>query len=118
MDTEPVAGECGYSRRIRDLTMSKLSDEIKSVKQNGIAYKEHLDDNAPNWLKNGWETISTHPATPYFFLGMGIEALTIHTGIVFNMPLSPGIDAIFGLSMWLLFIWYQKRGVDANPVKN
>jgi len=118
MDTEPVAGECGYSRRIRDLTMSKLHDEIKTIKQNGIDFKEHLDDNAPNWLKDGWEVISLHPATPYFFLGMGIEALTIHTGIIFNMPLSPGIDAIFSLSMFALFAWYQNRGGDVKPTKD
>jgi len=49
--------------------MSKLHDEIKTIKQNGIDFKEHLDDNAPNWLKDGWEVISLHPATPTSFWG-------------------------------------------------
>lgn len=64
--------------------------------------KCRIDLAAPAWLKNAIDSVMLHPGTPYFFLGVAVEAMTWLYANTFSMPSSPAIDMLVALVLWVL----------------
>lgn len=115
----PASDDREYRRDLSirtDIIMaSKLEDEYAEFKK---ASKDitgsvllSIDMNAPASLKRVVTDIITHPGTPYFFLGAGTEAASICIGYLFVGVSYPTIDAVTGIGIGLILLWYsRKRG--------
>jgi hypothetical protein len=83
-------------------------------------YKEHLDNHAPAWFMHGVNTILYHPGTPYFFLGMGVEAIGLSVQFFFQGSSYPIFDAIISFLLGYMIMYYhmRKKNVQPNTNKN
>ena len=94
--------------------MTKLEEEIGSVRETvtnaaGI-FRDNIDAAAPHWLIRIVRAIIEDGRTPWFMLGMAVEALGITIQFMVGMGAYPIGDFIFGgaLAIGLLY-WQGKR---------
>jgi len=71
--------------------------------------KSNIVSKVPLWLTGGANKILYHPGTPYFFLGMGFEALGLSVQFFFQGSSYPIFDAIIAFLLGYMILYYHKR---------
>jgi hypothetical protein len=79
-----------------------------------MTLKQNIVDNAPVWLTNGINKILYHPGTPWFFLGMGFEALGLSIQFLFQGSSYPVFDAIIAFILGYTILYYHQRNTVAE----
>jgi hypothetical protein len=96
--------------------MTKLDDEIGSLKKNvtgaGRFVKDNIEMSAPRWLTNLFNNILTSQATPWFLIGMSVEALGLTVQFMFAGAAYPILDFVVGAGFGFALLYYQERLYD------
>lgn len=95
-----------------------MNEEFESFKESAKNFKGVIDSNSPVWLSHLFNKILYHPGTPYFFLGMGLEAIGLAVQFFFQGSSYPIMDAIIAFLMGYMILYfhkkYPKRVLDAQ----
>jgi hypothetical protein len=86
-------------KMVKEVKKTKLQEEMDAAKttaSNAIStLHTNIESQAPSWLKQLIDKILWHPGTPWFFLGMGVEALGLSVQFLFQGSSYPTMDVIF-----------------------
>jgi hypothetical protein len=99
--------------------MTKLEEEIGSVRKvvygAGGFVRDNIDAAAPHWLIRIVRNIIEDDRTPWFMIGMSVEALGITVQFMLKMDAYPTLDFVFGGALAIGLLWYQgKRAEEEN----
>lgn len=84
-------------------------DKIEYAKVSARIVANSIEDNAPTPLKHLKYLLFDHPGTPWLFIGIGIEAISIIVGFAIVGVSYPILDAITGIGFGAFILWYQGR---------
>ena len=95
---------------------TKMQEELdgftKAVKESTETLKYNIDSQAPPIMKKWIDIIIWHPGTPWFFLGMGFEALGLSIQFLFQAATYPIVDCIISFLIGYMILYYhKKRGI-------
>jgi hypothetical protein len=74
-----------------------------------MSLKQGIVDKSPIWLTQWINKILYHPGTPWFFLGMGIEALGLSIQFFFQGSSYPIFDAIIAFILGYTILYYHNK---------
>ena len=99
--------------------MTKLEEEIGAVKKvvygAGSFVRDNIDAAAPHWLIRIVRNIIEDDRTPWFMIGMAVEALGITLQFMLGMGTYPSLDFVVGGLLAIGLLWYQgKRAEKEN----
>lgn len=101
--------------------MTKLDDEIGSVKKvvwgAGRFVRDNIDDAAPHWLIRLVRNIVDDDRTPWFMIGMAVEALGITVQFMFKMDAYPTLDFIVGGALGIGLLYFQGRRAEKEDAE-
>lgn len=89
--------------------MSKTDDEYKEFKDAAKNFKYVIESNSPSWMSHWFNKLLYHPGTPYFFLGMGFEALGLAIQFLFQGSSYPVLDVIVAFLCGYVILYYHKK---------
>lgn len=101
--------------------MTKLDDEISSVKKvvggAGRFVRDNVDAAAPHWLIRIIRNILDDDRTPWFMIGMAVEALGITMQFVLKMDAYPSLDFIVGGALGIGLLYFQGKRAEKDDAE-
>lgn len=82
--------------------MTKIQDEMKAAKQAASNFKQTCDNTAPSWFVKIVNGILYHPGTPWFCLGMAMEAFGLSIQYFLTGASYPLVDGFIAVAIALL----------------
>jgi hypothetical protein len=95
-----------------------MPNEYDKYTEAANKYKVHLDSKAPTWLTHAINVVLYHPGTPYFFLGMGFEAMGLSLQFFFQGATYPIFDAIISFLLGYMILYYHMRKKNVQRDEN
>ena len=91
-----------------------IADAKKTVTNAAGALRDNIDAQAPHWLVNLLRNIIEDDRTPWFFLGMALEAIGISVQFWLGQAAYPILDCVVGGAIGIGLMYWQGRQEESE----